>query len=389
MSKEIDPIDEYDNEVENFKDNADRKSVKGKGARIIGAILLMFAILVAGSGFLYKKFFQEKDSSASKAASDLKSAFGLQGRKFGEPPVSGDTDNDKNKKSDDPPAPEDKLKQNGKDHKADVAPDQQLDEKGRTPQQAARARKLAGSIGSGNQDSTSSSSQDSSDSNAKVSTDKDNGLDSSLNRVATVTVKPYRKRGMDLILTRGNSMPCALERAIDSTVSGQIVCNLVTDVFSSTGKVLLLERGTKAIGNYRGGLSQGQARIEATWDRLETPNGVFIDIRSPAIGPMGQAGIDGEIDTQFWKRFGNTILLSTIQDTISASSTHLANSSGQNNNSISLNNTTQATSNVAEETLKNSINIPAILRKNQGEIIGIDVMQDMDFSSVYSIERIK
>ncbi|OZO83645.1 hypothetical protein CG700_12110 [Escherichia coli] len=137
---------------------------------------------------------------------------------------------------------------------------------------------------------------------------------------------------------------------------------------------------------FSGGVAQGQTRIFATWDRIETPKGVFMEISAPAVGAMGEAGIDGVLDTQFGTRFYNTILLSTIQDVIGNASTHLAKSN-TNSNSANVDNTTQATNDIAVETLKNNINIPNIIRKNSGEIVGIDVMQDMDFSSVYKLEK--
>jgi hypothetical protein len=67
-----------------------------------------------------------------------------------------------------------------------------------------------------------------------------------------------------------------------------------------------------------------------------------------------------ERSTQFGKRFYNTILLATIQSTVAAGSSRLA---GGSNDSVNLNSSTQPVSDLATETLKNSINIPAILRK--------------------------
>ncbi|WP_407200963.1 TrbI/VirB10 family protein [Enterobacter cloacae] len=83
-----------------------------------------------------------------------------------------------------------------------------------------------------------------------------------------------------------------------------------------------MESGTLFTGNYQSDLKQGIARIQATFDRLETPNKVFMSLRAPAIGAM-VGGIDGEIDTQFGKRFNNTILLATIQSTVAAGSSPL------------------------------------------------------------------
>lgn len=269
-------------------------------------------------------------------------------------------------------------------------PQQEVDENGLTPEQAAAQRRLKSGFGAGNDEGSSEANANANSEAGSGLSDKsgdgaDNGLENSLNTVPTVTVKAFARKSLDLMITRGNSIPCSLTRAIDSTQPGQITCVTIAPTLSSSGKVVLMESGTLFTGNYQSDLKQGIARIQATFDRLETPNKVFMSLRAPAIGAMGQGGIDGEIDTQFGKRFNNTILLATIQSTVAAGSSRLA---GGSNGSVNLNSSTQPVSDLATETLKNSINIPPILRKNPGEIINIDVLQDMDFSSVYRIENV-
>ena len=44
-------------------------------------------------------------------------------------------------------------------------------------------------------------------------------------------------------------------------------CITATDTFSADGKVVLLERGTKLVGETRGQVQQGQARVFVLWTR--------------------------------------------------------------------------------------------------------------------------
>ncbi|MDE8420557.1 type IV secretion protein, partial [Klebsiella pneumoniae] len=76
------------------------------------------------------------------------------------------------------------------------------------------------------------------------------------------------------------------------------------DVYSENGRVVLLDKGTKVLGQYSGGIAQGQARLFVLWTRALTPRGVAIDLGSPAADSLGRAGLPGGVDTQFWARFG-------------------------------------------------------------------------------------
>ncbi|ECO4313201.1 TrbI/VirB10 family protein [Salmonella enterica] len=370
-NKEIDPLAELEREQSKIDNSAERRKIKGGGNKVVSAAALALAVICAGSYFIYMNL-RKPEQEAQTAP--VVPAHEKSGRKFNvqtqpvEPPAPVEV------KTEQTVQPAAKVE--------DAKPDVVLDKDGLTPEQAAMKRRLVSGFGGGDD---GEASQQSSASGEPDLSDKDNELSKSLSSIKTVTVKATAKKSLDLILTRGNTIPCALDRNIDSNVPGQLSCHTIQDVYSSSGKVLLMERNTKINGSYQAGVAQGQTRIFATWDRIETPKGVFMQISTPAVGAMGEAGIDGVLDTQFGTRFYNTILLSSIQDVVSNAATHLAKSN-TNGNSVSVDNTTQAANDIAVETLKNSINIPNVIRKNIGEIVGVDVMQDMDFSSVYKIE---
>ena len=97
---------------------------------------------------------------------------------------------------------------------------------------------------------------------------------------------------------------------MDSTTPGYVTCLVPRDVYSDNGAVVLMEKGTRVLGEYRAGLRQGQRRLFVLWTRAVTPDGVAIALASPAADALGRAGFDGEIDTHFWERFGGALLLS-------------------------------------------------------------------------------
>lgn len=189
----------------------------------------------------------------------------------------------------------------------------------------------------------------------------------------------------DLLLTQGSMLDCQLETKIVSTVPGMTTCFITRDIYSTNGRVVLLDRGSKVVGQYQGGMTQGQARIFVLWTRVETPEGVVINLDSPGAGPLGEGGLGGWVDTHFWERFGGAIMLSMIGDIGDFISDKASRQ--DNGDRITFDNTSEGAQELATEALRNSINIPPTLYKNQGERLQIFVARDLDFSGVYNLER--
>jgi type IV secretion system protein VirB10 len=188
----------------------------------------------------------------------------------------------------------------------------------------------------------------------------------------------------NMFVTRGTFLDCALETAISSDVPGMTSCRLTRDVYSTSGKVLLLERGSRITGQYQGGLQRGKARIFVLWTRVETPNGVVVNIDSPGTDSLGRAGHSGYIDSHFWQRFGGAIMLSLIDD-VGTYAANKASGSSSGNNQIQFGGTAETARDAAGIALENSINIPDTLLKHQGEHINVFVARDLDFRGVYEL----
>ncbi|WP_033577468.1 VirB10/TraB/TrbI family type IV secretion system protein [Dickeya chrysanthemi] len=203
-----------------------------------------------------------------------------------------------------------------------------------------------------------------------------------------VTVTHVRRLGLDpdLYLPVDSNIPCSMMQRFVSDVGGRISCLISEDVYSASHHVKLLPAGTVARGVYRtGALQQGRSRMFVIWTELRTPEPGSLHIPltdTEATGPLGEAGISGEIDTHFWERFGNALMLSTVQDVAAAA----ANTApGKDRNTDYTENTRAAASDMAKTALENSINIPPTMYLNQGEVIGIMTGTDIDFSSVYQL----
>lgn len=188
----------------------------------------------------------------------------------------------------------------------------------------------------------------------------------------------------DLLITRGTMIDCGLETRLISTQPGMVSCFTTRNVYSASGRVVLIEKGSKLTGSYQGDLKQGQARAFVLWERAETPEGVVIELASPGTGPLGEGGLGGYVDRHLGERFGGAIMISFIGDV----GEWLANQGGNSSDGdLTLENTNDGAQQAATEALRNSINIPPTLYKNHGERVAVYVSRDLDFSNVYELQR--
>jgi type IV secretion system protein VirB10 len=195
----------------------------------------------------------------------------------------------------------------------------------------------------------------------------------------------------DMVITEGTIVPCTLQTAIDSELPSLVTCVVPIDIRGATGNVVLLDAGTKIVGQLQNGLLQGQNRVFVDWTRAETPDHVIVTLDSPGTDELGRGGLPGAIDNHFWDRFGGALMLTLVQGGLDAATIEAAGngSSNSSSNQAALGFVYAAQSNgqsVANTALENTINIPPTLTKNQGETVALIVAHDLDFSDVYSLQ---
>ena len=185
-----------------------------------------------------------------------------------------------------------------------------------------------------------------------------------------------------LLLPKGAFIDCTLETAIDSTLPGMTTCVMATDAFGVDGSVVLLERGTKLIGETRGQVQQGSARIFVLWTEARTPAGVVVPLSSPGADELGRAGLPGDVNRHFWERFGAAMLVSIIDGAVAAA----VQSSRNGNGTVVID--PSASQGVMTEVLKSTVNIPPTVTKQNGDRIQVLVARDLDFRSVYELRSV-
>jgi type IV secretion system protein VirB10 len=182
-----------------------------------------------------------------------------------------------------------------------------------------------------------------------------------------------------LLLPKGAFIDCTLETAIDSTLPGMTTCVTATDTFGVDGSTVLIERGSKLVGETRGEVAQGQSRLFVLWTEARTPTGVIVPLASPGTDELGRSGLSGDVNRHFFQRFGAAILISVIDGAVQAAATSRSSSGTVIYNP-------SGSQDVLTEVLKSTVNIPPTITKNQGDRIQVFVARDLDFRSVYELK---
>lgn len=176
------------------------------------------------------------------------------------------------------------------------------------------------------------------------------------------------------IVAQGTLIYAVLETALDSTQSGQVRAILSNDVHNASGTHILIPKGSRIFGEYKGDISSGQNRAAIIWGRLIRPDGVTVSLDSPASDQLGRAGIKGRVDSHFGERLLGALLQSTIDFGVLAASRAVTSDSGV---VVALPATAQqAGSKLVQEPPKPT------LRVRHGTRIAVFVARDLDFSSV-------
>jgi type IV secretion system protein VirB10 len=190
------------------------------------------------------------------------------------------------------------------------------------------------------------------------------------------STRATQMRDLGRVIPQGFVIPAVLETAIDSDLPGSVRAVVSRDVRGFDGAQVLIPRGSKLIGQYRSAAAVGQTRAFVVWSRIITPQGVSIDVGSPATDQLGRGGLAGSADTHFFQRFGASILLSVISAGVDA-----ATRSSGSTTALVIGSSGQANQ-VAAIALQKQIDIPTTIRVAQGAPVQVSVARDLDFSGV-------
>lgn len=267
-----------------------------------------------------------------------------------------------------------------------LPPEEEADDE-LTPQQRVMARRLRGFSSSASAQAQTVASdgggmlgQAAGDAN-KVSSEFSDRLRSN----EPTRIQASMLENPSLTIPAGSTITCGNVTELDTTVPGQVSCQVSYDVYGADNRVKLIDKGAQVTGLVEGGISRGQARVFVAWQRARNPDHVTIQLDSAGAGPLGAPGVGGQVNNHFWERFGNAMAVSVFGDASKAAFSHLT-AQTSSDNQINLNTTSSTVDQLAQEVLRANMDIPPTLSANQAQPVIIYVSNDLDFSDVYSLE---
>lgn len=188
------------------------------------------------------------------------------------------------------------------------------------------------------------------------------------------------------LLLRGTYIRCVLESRVITDVPGYTSCVVTEPVYSVNGKRLLLPRGSKVMGSYNSEAIIGE-RAAIVWDRITTPTGMDVNMRSPGTDMLGSAGNPGHYSAHWAQRISSALLISLLSDAFKyAGAKNGPQETAVVNGAIYQNpyesNTARTMERLANMALDRNMARPPTVTINQGTILNVYVARDVDFSAV-------
>jgi type IV secretion system protein VirB10 len=191
---------------------------------------------------------------------------------------------------------------------------------------------------------------------------------------ASKPTKAGRLSDVSTTIIEGTVIAAVLETALNSDLPGYVRAVVTREVRGFDGSAVLVPRGSRLIGQYKSGVALGQSRTFVIWTRMIRPDGVTIELSAPATDGLGRGGLDGNVDTHFFERFGGAVLLSLLNlgvgAAVDAADTNIVIAS------------TRAGVDAGAGAITSGVNIAPTVMVPQGAPVRVFVSQDLDFSTV-------
>jgi type IV secretion system protein VirB10 len=179
-------------------------------------------------------------------------------------------------------------------------------------------------------------------------------------------------------IVQGTTVQALLETAVNSDLPGYVRAIVRRDIRGFDGTAVLIPRGSRVIGQYRNAQALGESRVFVIWTRLIRPDGVSVQLGSPGGDALGRGGLTGDVDSHFFARFGDAIMMSVLNAGVGAAT-------GTPQTQIAIGSTAAAVGAAAAASMPRTGDIPPTIKVPQGAEVTIFLARDLDFSAVKAL----
>jgi type IV secretion system protein VirB10 len=115
----------------------------------------------------------------------------------------------------------------------------------------------------------------------------------------------------DYLIASGKIIDANLETSINSdTGVAQVRAIVSRDVYSESGKNILIPKGSKIFGVYSADMRN--SRVNIAWKKIYLNTGIIIDMDAQLVDNLGRSGAEGRYDPKNKEKFANAVMTSAF-----------------------------------------------------------------------------
>jgi type IV secretory pathway VirB10-like protein len=181
------------------------------------------------------------------------------------------------------------------------------------------------------------------------------------------------------LVMAGTAITAVMVGGINSDIPGMVIGQVAQNVYdTATGRFLLIPQGSRLIGSYDNMVSNGQTRVGVIWNRIILPDTESIDLDSmEGADQGGYAGFHDRVNTHFWSKIGNAILISIAGAGVQLSQPQAVNGQNYNSQQIAAAALGQQFGELGQEYARAGLSIPNTLEIRPGYSFVVMVNKDM------------
>lgn len=129
----------------------------------------------------------------------------------------------------------------------------------------------------------------------------------------------FKKRGdLNYVLGKGKIIDVVTENAINSDFESEIRAVVVRDVYSESGKLILIPKGTRVFGKFTVNATDGLGRVDVAWNRMDLASGYTLTLAGDGVDNLGRKGVMGRIDNKYKEKMANVLMASAFKIGVAA-----------------------------------------------------------------------